>query len=146
EQSWLTRIDSEPDPAAPDSWPLAKTWEDCARHVETGGVVQSGRVASPMWDDEAVGPDDYRDRVHAPGRGGYLPRRLVPIPPAPEFGEWEYPTPAPESSPDGEGEVSPREWSDARRVQWLRAELAAAETERDALAARLAAWPEVPDG
>ena len=42
--------------------------------------MQSGRGASPTWDDEAVGPYGYRDRIHAPGRGGYLPRRLVPIP------------------------------------------------------------------
>lgn len=46
-QSWLTRIDSEPDPADPDTWPLAETWEDCARHVEAGGVVESAPASLP---------------------------------------------------------------------------------------------------
>ena len=76
---------------------MATTWEQCARHVEAGGVVECARLTSALWDDEQVGPDDYRDRSDAPGHGGYLPRRLVPTSAAP----------APESSTDpGEGEAT----------------------------------------
>lgn len=170
----LTHIDPEPDPADPDTWPLAETWEDCARHVEAGGVVMCGRVGDPGWDVDHADRYTHLSRDDAPGRGGYLPRRLVPIP-------------APESSPDGEGQVARRSRSEitddfdegTRTIrEWVRHgsvagpqlceeldawlwywggaadgsspvgsdPLTKVTAERDALAARLAAWPEVPDG
>ena len=57
---------------------LATTWEECAQHVEDGGVVQ---VLPPdgVWRKDGVTAVDYRTQTDAPGKGGYLSRRLMPI-------------------------------------------------------------------
>ena len=148
---YLTRIDSEPSPDAPESWPLAEAWGDCARHVEAGGVVE---VEGPNgWINARATPSQYRSWSGNPGTLGWRRHRLVPIP-----------APTPESSPDGEGEeveVDPLPSDPADRLRWIAgsgyieapaicnmvrrwADEAAAE--RDALAAKLAALPEMPDG
>lgn len=65
----------------PEGYPLAETWEDCARHVEAGGVVESFDL---KWEDDHSSANGYLDRTLSPGAGGWLPRRLVPLPtPAP---------------------------------------------------------------
>ena len=155
---------------------IAQTWEECALHVDAGGVVMCGRVGDPGWDIDPGDRYTHLSRDDAPGRGGYLSRRLVPTA-----------APAPESSPDGEGQVvrrtraeitddfeegtrTIRKWIahgavngrhlceelDAWLWYWGGAAdgsspvgsdpLSKVAAERDALAARLAAWPEVPDG
>lgn len=73
----------------PDTWPLAETWEECAQHVEAGGVVQYHHDAG-VWLDEYLTADTCRRRTDAPGKGGYRSRRLLPI---------EAPEPDP-SAPD----------------------------------------------
>ena len=57
---------------------IAKTWEECARHVEAGGVVEY-LYSDDMWLDEVQGADTYRIRSGAPGNGGYCQRRLLPF-------------------------------------------------------------------
>ncbi len=57
---------------------MATTWEQCARHVEAGGVVE---VNDHGWAKEYLTAVSYRmmDDGRRPGDGS-LPRRLVPIP------------------------------------------------------------------
>ena len=55
---------------------IATTWEECAQHVEAGGVVQ-WRGPDGKWRDDDAGA--YRTQTDAPGKEGYCPRRLLPI-------------------------------------------------------------------
>ena len=74
---------------------MATTWEQCAQHVEKGGVVEFNDHG---WTKEYLTAVSYRmmDDGRRPGDGS-LPRRLVPTSAAP----------APESSTDpGEGEAT----------------------------------------
>ena len=57
---------------------IATTWEECARHVEAGGVVQ-WRYRDDAWLDESRPAGAYRLLDEAPGKHGYLSRRLLPI-------------------------------------------------------------------
>ena len=57
---------------------IAQTWEECARHVEVGGVVQ-WLHHDDVWLDEPLLADIYRRLNHAPGKRGRRPRRLMPI-------------------------------------------------------------------
>lgn len=57
---------------------IAQTWEECALHVDAGGVVQYHHDAG-VWLDEYLAADTCRRRTGAPGKGGYRPRRLLPI-------------------------------------------------------------------
>ena len=64
----------------PDTWPLAETWEECARHVEDGGVVQvSDYRSGDGWRDECLFATSYRGSNGTPGKDGNFPRRLLPI-------------------------------------------------------------------
>ena len=66
---------------------LATTWEECARHVEAGGVVQYLSNSDGVWRDESWSADTYRTwaLTDAPGKDLYPLRRLLPIE-APEPG------------------------------------------------------------
>ena len=75
----------------PDTWPLAETWEECARHVEAGGVVE-GLGKGGVWMKDGMTAVDYRKRFGVPGNGGWLHRRLLPI----EDANPEGMTPGPE--------------------------------------------------
>ncbi len=58
---------------------IAKTWEECAQHVEAGGVVRFfGHDGK--WRDEVHGAISYLERTGTPGDGWYQPRRLMPLP------------------------------------------------------------------
>lgn len=63
----------------PDTWPLAETWEECARHVEAGGVVEY-LCYDGKWRDGSATAIGYRKRTEAPGTYGYFQRRLMPLP------------------------------------------------------------------
>ena len=55
------------------------TWEQCAAHVEAGGIVEVFD-GFDEWLDEGVGPSGFRSRPRGPGIGTWeAPRRLVPI-------------------------------------------------------------------
>ena len=57
---------------------IATTWEECARHVEAGGVVQWRCLSDDdVWLDESWSAGAYRGLDNAPG----LSRRLLPIAP-----------------------------------------------------------------
>ena len=59
---------------------LATTWEECARHVEDGGVVQvSDYRSGDGWRDECLFATSYRGSNGTPGKDGNFPRRLLPI-------------------------------------------------------------------
>jgi hypothetical protein len=70
---------------------IAQTWEECARHVEAGGVVAGTGKGGALLDDGMTAVD-YRKRAGAPGNGGWLHRRLLPI----EDANPEGMTPGPE--------------------------------------------------
>ena len=70
---------------------IAQTWEECARHVEAGGVVE-GISKGGVWMKDGMTAVDYRKRFGAPGNGGWLHRRLLPI----EDANPEGMTPGPE--------------------------------------------------
>lgn len=57
---------------------IAKTWEECAQHVEAGGVVQ-WLHSDGKWRDESATAIEYQRRLDAPCKGGWLQRRLLPI-------------------------------------------------------------------
>lgn len=57
----------------------ASTWEECALHVEAGGVVQVRLQGGHVWLDESLSADAYRGLRKAPGEHGYRSRRLLPI-------------------------------------------------------------------
>ena len=68
---------------------IAKTWDECAQHVEAGGVVQllhtDGKwrvegVTDGKWRVEGVTAINYPERTGTPGDGWYQPRRLMPLP------------------------------------------------------------------
>ena len=54
---------------------LAQSWEDCARHVEAGGVVEDG-AAGIIWFTSRIPAGHYRTYVGSPCGS----RRLLPIP------------------------------------------------------------------
>ncbi len=54
------------------------TWEQCARHVEAGGIVEV-QTAWGAWEREYLTPRTYRRRHGAPGGSAWVTRRLVPI-------------------------------------------------------------------
>lgn len=66
----------------PEGYPLATTWEDCARHVEAGGVVEV-RVLGNKWTTALASVPQYRSWAGAPGKGNWAVHRLVPIIPEP---------------------------------------------------------------
>ena len=71
------------------------TWEQCAAHVEAGGVVEI-EDAPGVWINDRAAATSYRGRCGTPD-DGWAPRRLVP---------GESAAPAPESSTGiGEGEA-----------------------------------------
>ena len=70
---------------------IAQTWEECARHVEAGGVVEY-LSNDGKWRVEGVTAINYPERTGTPGDGWYLPRRLLPI----EDANPEGMTPGPE--------------------------------------------------
>src|SRR5574343_178174 len=53
------------------------TWEQCAAHVEAGGVVEI-EDAPGVWINDRAAATIYRGRCGTPG-DGWAPRRLVPI-------------------------------------------------------------------
>ncbi len=72
---------------------IAQTWEECARHVEAGGVVQVWRRGDDVWLDESWSAGAYRGLGKAPSEyGWHRPRRLLPI----EDANPEGMTPGPE--------------------------------------------------
>ena len=59
---------------------LATTWEECAQHVEDGGVVQVLDYRSgDGWRGECLFATSYRGSIGTPGKNGNFPRRLLPI-------------------------------------------------------------------
>ena len=70
---------------------IAKTWDECARHVEAGGVVQLLHTDG-KWRVEGVTAINHPERTGTPGDGWYQPRRLMPI----EDANPEGMTPGPE--------------------------------------------------
>ena len=64
----------------PDTWPLAETWEECARHVEAGGVVEYlDYQGDDVWMQGGMTAVDYLEWTGTPGKRGWRPRRLMPI-------------------------------------------------------------------
>ena len=61
-----------------DEFPVAETWEECARHKERGGRVQHLSLISVEWGDDPSTPEQYRNQPGKPE--GKHRRRLVPIP------------------------------------------------------------------
>ena len=57
----------------------ATTWEQCAQHVEAGGVVEV-LGATGVWRASRYGAPFYRRSAAAPGTGGWFRRRLLPLP------------------------------------------------------------------
>ena len=53
------------------------TWEQCAAHVEAGGVVEV-EDAPGVWINDRAATTIYRGRCGTPD-DGWAPRRLVPI-------------------------------------------------------------------
>ena len=51
------------------------TWEECAAHVEAGGVVEI-EDAPGVWINDRAAATTYRGRCGTPD--GWAPRRLVP--------------------------------------------------------------------
>lgn len=100
-------------PSNPEGYPLAETWEDCARHVEAGGVVEVEDGDGVWWVDTNGGvpakAKHYRSWDGHPDNGNYYPRRLVPIPtPTPSA-----PHMVPSMVPAPEGAVLAR-WEDVK--------------------------------
>lgn len=60
---------------------IAQTWEDCALHVEAGGVVQYLSSSDGVWRDDDIPAATYRTWAvfGAPSKGLFPPRRLLPI-------------------------------------------------------------------
>ena len=59
---------------------IAKTWEECARHVEAGGVVEYlDYQGDDVWMLGGMTAVDYRGMAEAPGKRGWRQRRLLPI-------------------------------------------------------------------
>lgn len=56
---------------------IAQTWEECAQHVEAGGVVEYLSNIDDVWRDDSWSAGAYRMLDNAPG----LSRRLLPIAP-----------------------------------------------------------------
>jgi len=65
------------------------TWEQCARHVEAGGIVEV-QTAWGAWEREYLTPRTYRRRHGAPGGSAWVTRRLVPIESAARTGAERY--------------------------------------------------------
>ena len=70
---------------------IAQTWEDCAQHVEDGGVVQWLPIDG-KWRVDGVTAIKFLERTGTPGDGWNRPRRLMPI----EDANPEGMTPGPE--------------------------------------------------
>ena len=60
---------------------IAQTWEECAAHVEAGGVVETKEPLYGWVEDRRIAAG-YRVAPGAPGDGRSWPRRLLPIVPA----------------------------------------------------------------
>lgn len=58
----------------------ATTWEQCAQHVEAGGVVEA--LDRGVWRVSGYSAPFYRHCAAAPGTGGWFRRRLLPLPAA----------------------------------------------------------------
>ncbi len=58
---------------------IAQTWEECALHVDAGGVVQHLSSSDGVWRDDDIPAASYRAQSGAPGRDLYHLRRLLPI-------------------------------------------------------------------
>ena len=59
---------------------IAQTWEECARHVEAGGVVEYlDYRGDDEWMQGGMTAVDYRGMAEAPGKRGWRLRRLLPI-------------------------------------------------------------------
>ena len=74
---------------------IAQTWEECARHVEAGGVVEYlDYQGDDVWMQGGMTADTYRTwaLTGTPGERGWRPRRLLPI----EDANPEGMTPGPE--------------------------------------------------
>ena len=56
---------------------IAQTWEECARHVEAGGVVEY-LSSDDVWMKDGMTAVDYLARTGIPGDGWWQPRRLMP--------------------------------------------------------------------
>ena len=63
------------------------TWEQCARHVEAGGIVEV-QTSWGAWEREWLTPRTYRRRHGAPGGSAWVTRRLVPIESAAPVPPW----------------------------------------------------------
>ena len=61
---------------------IAQTWEECAAHVEAGGVVEWETQPRGVWEVDPLKPIEYRKAPAQPGFGGIWRRRLLPIVPA----------------------------------------------------------------
>ena len=59
----------------------ATTWEQCAQHVEAGGVVEV-LGGDDVWRASGYSAPFYRHCAAAPGTGGWFRRRLLPLPAA----------------------------------------------------------------
>lgn len=57
---------------------IAQTWEECARHVEAGGVVEY-LYGDDVWMKDGMTAVDYLEWPGTPGERGMWPRRLLPI-------------------------------------------------------------------
>ena len=59
---------------------MAKTWEECAQHVEAGGVVEYlDYQGDDVWMKDDMTAVDYLEWTGTPGKHGWRPRRLMPI-------------------------------------------------------------------
>ena len=59
---------------------IAKTWEECARHVEAGGVVEYlDYQGDGVWMQDDMTAVGYLEWTGTPGKRGWRPRRLLPI-------------------------------------------------------------------
>lgn len=61
---------------------IAQTWEECAAHIEAGGVVEIWSGGCGPWVAESHTADHYRRRSYTLTDESNFPRRLLPIVPA----------------------------------------------------------------
>lgn len=131
----------------PEGWPLAATWEECAAHVEKGGVVEwwhSDRWRAYLPSRSAA---FFRHREGRPGDPGWALHRLVPLPAEPAGDDMRE-----RIARAGFESQCTDPWagiSDKAKWIWRHyadAVLAVVEPELAELRARLDAVPDVPDG
>lgn len=66
-------------PVMSDEPVMATTWEQCAQHVEKGGMVEV-QLSGGEWCNDLLSVSVYRRSPDRPGEDDWRPRRLLPLP------------------------------------------------------------------